>query len=58
MVTGCYGMVVAGSGSVADWPLTSDLGPLGALPTVPSMARGFVDVTLSGWGLDGLIRRE
>jgi anti-sigma regulatory factor (Ser/Thr protein kinase) len=40
---------------VADWPLTSDLGPLGALPTVPSMARGFVEVTLSGWGLDGLI---
>jgi hypothetical protein len=40
---------------VADWPLTSDLGPLGALPTVPSMARGFVTVTLTGWGFDRLI---
>jgi anti-sigma regulatory factor (Ser/Thr protein kinase) len=39
---------------VADWPLTSDLGPLGALPTVPRLARGFVNVTLNGWGLDAL----
>jgi len=39
---------------VADWPLTSDLGPLGALATVPSLARGFVDVTLDGWGLGAL----
>jgi hypothetical protein len=40
---------------VADWPLTSDLGPVGALPTVPRLARGFVSVTLSGWGLDALV---
>jgi hypothetical protein len=40
--------------SVADWPLTSDLGPLGALPTVPRLARGFVSVTLNEWGLDSL----
>jgi anti-sigma regulatory factor (Ser/Thr protein kinase) len=39
---------------VADWPLTSDLGPLGALPTVPRLARGFVSVTLNSWGLDEL----
>ena len=39
---------------MADWPLTSDLGPLGALPTVPRLARGFVIVTLAGWGLDTL----
>lgn len=39
---------------MADWPLTSDLGPLGALPTVPRLARGFVSVTLNGWGLDTL----
>jgi hypothetical protein len=39
---------------VADWPLTSDLGPLGALPTVPRLARGFVGVTLSGWRLDAM----
>src|SRR6202034_4072137 len=37
-----------------DWPLTSDLGPLGALPTVPRLARGFVSVTLNSWGLDAL----
>jgi anti-sigma regulatory factor (Ser/Thr protein kinase) len=40
---------------VADWPLTSDLGPLGALPTAPRLARGFIGVVLNGWGLDGLI---
>jgi hypothetical protein len=39
---------------VADWSLSSDLGPLGALPTVPRLARGFVSVTLNGWGLGGL----
>ena len=39
---------------MADWPLISDLGPLGALPTVPRLARGFVSVTLDGWGLDAL----
>jgi anti-sigma regulatory factor (Ser/Thr protein kinase) len=39
---------------VVDWPLTSDLGPLGALPTVPSLARGYVSVTLSDWELDAL----
>ena len=39
---------------MADWPLTSDLGPLGALPTVPRLARGFVGVTLDGWALDAL----
>jgi anti-sigma regulatory factor (Ser/Thr protein kinase) len=39
---------------LADWLLSSDLGPLGALPTAPSLSRGFVDVTLGDWGLDGL----
>jgi len=39
---------------VADWPLTSDLGPIGALPTAPRLSRGFVDVTLSDWGMEGL----
>jgi hypothetical protein len=39
---------------VADWPLTSDLGPVGALPTAPRLSRGFVDATLTDWGLDGL----
>ena len=40
---------------MADWPLTSDLGPLGALPTAPRLARGFIGVVLNGWGLDELI---
>jgi histidine kinase-like protein len=40
---------------VADWPLTSELGPLGALPTVPRLARGFASVTLNEWGLDALV---
>jgi anti-sigma regulatory factor (Ser/Thr protein kinase) len=40
---------------VADWPLTSDLGPLGALPTAPRLARGFIGVVLNGWGLTALI---
>jgi hypothetical protein len=39
---------------VADWPLISDLGPLGALPTAPRLARGFAEVVLTEWGLAGL----
>jgi hypothetical protein len=39
---------------VADWPLTSDLGPLGALPTAPRLARGFIGVVLKAWGLTEL----
>lgn len=40
---------------MADWPLTSDLGPVGALPTAPRLSRGFVGATLNGWGLTTLI---
>ncbi len=36
---------------MSDWPLTSYLGPLGALPTAPRLARGFVVQVLSSWGL-------
>lgn len=39
---------------MADWPLISDLGPLGALPTAPRLARGFIGVVLTGWGLADL----
>jgi anti-sigma regulatory factor (Ser/Thr protein kinase) len=38
---------------VPDWPLISDLGPLGALPTAPRLARGFAAAVLNGWGLTG-----
>ena len=33
------------------WPLFSALGPVGALPTAPGLARAFTAMTLSGWGL-------
>ncbi|HEX3715258.1 MAG TPA: ATP-binding protein [Trebonia sp.] len=39
---------------MADWPLSSDLGPVGALPTAPRLSRGFVGATLMGWGLSTL----
>lgn len=37
-----------------DWSLSSNLGPLGALPTAPSLARGFVTSVLETWGLNTL----
>lgn len=37
-----------------DWSLSSNLGPLGALPTAPSLARGFVSVVLEGWDMAAL----
>jgi anti-sigma regulatory factor (Ser/Thr protein kinase) len=37
-----------------DWSLSSNLGPLGALPTAPSLARGFVTSVLETWGLQAL----
>lgn len=37
-----------------DWSLSSNLGPLGALPTAPSLARGFVAAVLEGWGMASL----
>jgi hypothetical protein len=36
---------------MSEWPLSSFLGPLGALPTAPRLARGFVFVVLNGWGM-------
>jgi len=36
---------------VPDWSLSSNLGPLGALPTAPSLARGFVSAVLEGWDM-------
>jgi hypothetical protein len=37
------------------WPLSCGLGPLGALPSVPRLARAFTVVALGGWGLSPLI---
>jgi hypothetical protein len=39
---------------VPDWSLSSNLGPLGALPTAPSLARGFVAAVLEGWSMSVL----
>jgi hypothetical protein len=36
------------------WPLFAGLGPLGALPTVPRLARSFGGLVLVGWGLGHL----
>jgi two-component sensor histidine kinase len=36
---------------MSEWPFVSYLGPIGALPTAPRLARGFVFVVLNGWGL-------
>jgi hypothetical protein len=33
------------------WPLFSALGPVGALPTAPGLARAFTAMILSGWDL-------
>ena len=32
------------------WPLFSGLGPIGALPTAPRLARAFTAMVLGGWG--------
>ena len=37
-----------------DWSLSSNLGPLGALPTAPSLARGFATSVLESWGMSML----
>jgi hypothetical protein len=41
-------------GQVQAWPLFAGLGPLGALPTVPRLARAFAGMALTGWGLGRL----
>ena len=44
--------VGCGRGTAAvPWPLFSGLGPLGALPTVPRLARTYTALVLGGWGL-------
>jgi hypothetical protein len=40
--------------SGTDWPLFAGLGPLGALPPVPRLARAFCGLVLPGWNLAGL----
>ena len=33
------------------WPLYSAVGPMGALPTAPGLARAFTAMVLGGWGM-------
>jgi hypothetical protein len=33
------------------WPLYSAVGPIGALPTAPGLARAFTAMVLGGWGM-------
>jgi hypothetical protein len=33
------------------WPLYSAVGPIGALPTAPGLARAFTAMVLGGWGI-------
>jgi hypothetical protein len=39
---------------VGSWPLFSGLGPMGALPTAPGLARAFTALVLGGWGLGAM----
>ena len=39
---------------VPAWPLFAGLGPLGALPTAPKLARTFTKLVLPGWNLNDL----
>jgi hypothetical protein len=36
------------------WPLAACLGPVGALPTAPRVARAFTVLVLGGWGLSAV----
>ncbi len=36
------------------WPMSNILGPLGALPTAPGLARRYTTVVLAGWGLSAI----
>jgi hypothetical protein len=42
------------SAEARPWPLFAGLGPLGALPPVPRLARAFTALVLTSWGLGGL----
>ena len=43
--------LMAPAARASDWPLFAGLGPLGALETVPRLARSFCQMVVSGWGL-------
>jgi hypothetical protein len=51
--------VPAGAGGqrpgMRPWPLFTGLGPMGALPTVPGLARAFTVLVLGSWDLVGVL---
>jgi anti-sigma regulatory factor (Ser/Thr protein kinase) len=53
-VSACQAAPRTGIATRRDWPLSSVMPPLAALPTVPAVARVFVRATLRGWHLDSL----
>jgi hypothetical protein len=51
------GMMAGGTGQRPEmrlWPLFTGLGPMGALPTVPGLARAFTALALGSWDLAGV----
>jgi anti-sigma regulatory factor (Ser/Thr protein kinase) len=53
-VSGCQVAPRADIPARRDWPLSTVMPPLAALPTVPAVARVFVRATLHTWQLDSL----
>ena len=48
-------VIAGGDNAIAPpWPLSSILGPLGALPTAPGLTRRYIAVVLAGWGLSAV----
>ena len=50
-------LVAGGAGhqpGTRPWPLFTGLGPMGALPTAPGLARAFTALTLGSWDLTGV----
>lgn len=43
-----------GSTGGSAWPMSTVLGPLGALPTAPGLTRCYTTVVLAGWGLSSI----
>ena len=46
--------VMSAAVQASGWPLFAGLGPLGALDTVPRLARSFCHMVVNGWGLEQL----
>ncbi len=54
LVSACQAAQCGGIPARRDWPLSTVMPPLAALPTVPAVARVFVRATLHAWHLESL----